>query len=368
MSDVLSAPIGAVDTHVDPPAITTDKPLTVREAAQALSEQRWKAAKAAAEPPKQESPPPAAPEQAAAEAPIQDAAPEEAPGDTTEQQAEPAEMPPIDPPRSWTKEEKEEFRTYPREAQEKIARREQDRETALRRSQNEAAEKAKAIDAERQRAEQARLQYEQALPQLVQALRSVQAGQFSDIKTQEDVNKLAAEDWPRFAKWQAHMMQVASLEQEAKQAQERQHTEAKEQWAKFAESEDKLLLDKVPELADKERSSKVGDAALSVLEDVGFSKTDLAKAWNGEMGISVRDHRIQQLIYDAVRYREAKAKIAQPQAKPVPPVQKPGVSQQKGDTNLAKIDSLKKRLTTAKGMEAVRIATELHQAQRAARG
>jgi hypothetical protein len=65
----------------------------------------------------------------------------EAPTVTSEEQ-------PIEPPRSWSREQKEEFRTYPREAQEKVAFRERERETALRRGQNEVAEQRKAVEAE----------------------------------------------------------------------------------------------------------------------------------------------------------------------------------------------------------------------------
>jgi len=54
----------------------------------------------------------------------------------------------IEPPRSWSAEWKEEFKTYPREAQEKIARREHDREKALRRTQNEYAELKKRLKAD----------------------------------------------------------------------------------------------------------------------------------------------------------------------------------------------------------------------------
>jgi hypothetical protein len=51
----------------------------------------------------------------------------------------------IEPPRSWTKEEKAEFATFPIPAQRVISRREQDRERALRQKQNQLAEKLKTV-------------------------------------------------------------------------------------------------------------------------------------------------------------------------------------------------------------------------------
>ena len=125
-----------------------------------------------------------------AETPTSD--PETAPAETTEAtEPEAVEPSPIAPPRSWTKDEQAEFATYPREAQEKIARREQDRETALRRSQNEAAEKLKGLTAKEEQAERVRQQYEQALPMLLQTMQEQQQGEFSDIKTMVDVERLA---------------------------------------------------------------------------------------------------------------------------------------------------------------------------------
>src|SRR5215472_13490318 len=78
-----------------------------------------------------------------------DAAPVDAqdPGERTEgadRQQEPA---PIEPPRSWTKEDKELFTSLPRATQERIAERERSRESDFLRRQNEAAEKLKGLTA-----------------------------------------------------------------------------------------------------------------------------------------------------------------------------------------------------------------------------
>jgi hypothetical protein len=51
----------------------------------------------------------------------------------------------VEPPRSWKKQDKEFFKTLPLHAQEIISDREQDRETHLRRSQNELAEMRKRL-------------------------------------------------------------------------------------------------------------------------------------------------------------------------------------------------------------------------------
>ena len=106
-----------------------------------------------------------------------------APGET--ESADPAanEPPSIEPPRSWTKEAKERWASLPRETQEYLAEREQERDREFRRSQNEAADKLKGLTAKEQAVEQARQQYEAALPLLFQTLQHQQAGEFADIKT-----------------------------------------------------------------------------------------------------------------------------------------------------------------------------------------
>jgi hypothetical protein len=129
------------------------------------------------------------------------AAPVEDPGNTTEE-AEPADLPPIEPPRSWTQAEKERFQSLPRETQEYLHTREQERERDFRTRQNEVAEQRKAIQAEREAAEKARKEYEAKLPTLMQTLQ--EAGPFSDIRSMADVEKLQQEDPFRFQAFQLH--------------------------------------------------------------------------------------------------------------------------------------------------------------------
>lgn len=346
MSDMNAAPAGGAEpiaVPVSTPAQADNTSISASEAARQLSNWRYKKNN-----PETQAEPPA--EQASAEPPHEPAQaeadpPQEAPGDTTEQQPDPVveELPSIEPPRSWTKEEKEEFLTYPREAQEKIARREQDRETTLRRSQNEAAEKLKGLTVKEQQAEQARQQYEAALPALLQSLQEAHSGEFSDIKTMADVERLAREDWPRYALWDAQQKKLAAVAQQASTARERQVAEFKTQWATFAQKEDQALLDKAPELSDTKRAQKIADSAVNVLKDLGFTESDLASAWNGESSVSLRDHRIQLLILDAIKYREAKVTAAKPAPKPIPQVQRPGVSKPQVSGSDAEIQALAKK-------------------------
>jgi hypothetical protein len=284
----------------------------------------------------------------------------------TESQAEP-ELPAIEPPRSWKAEEKERFLSLPRDTQAYLAERELERDRALNRSQNEAAEKLKGLTAKEQAVEQARAQYEAALPQLLQTLQSSQAGEFSDIRTIADVEKLAREDWPRYLQWDVAQKKIAAVAQEMQASQWRQGQERVAKFSEFAKREDDLFAEKVLDMADQAKASKLQAAAVSVLKDVGFAEAELAASWNGEKDISLRDHRMQLLIRDATLWREAQTKAKAAVVKPVPPVQRPGVAQAKNAGAQAEIQNLTKQLETARGPNATRIAAQLIAARRAAR-
>ena len=317
-----------------------DTPLTPRQAADALSQHRWK--RDAGEERAAEAEQPAAEQPVSAQA-EEPATPQTETADEPTVTHEPDSLPPIEPPRSWTKEEKDEFSTYPREAQEKIARREQDRETALRRGQNDTAEQRKAVEAERTQLEQARKQYEEALPVLLNTLQQQQQGEFADIKTMADVENLARNDWPRYALWDAQQKKIASVKDEMKANQERQQQEFTAKWSEFAKTEDAKFIERAPEMADKDKAGKVANASIELLKEIGFSDQDLGKLWNGEASLSLRDHRAQLLIRDAVRYREAKAAIPKAAAKVVPQVQRPGVAAPRNADANSTIAALEKR-------------------------
>jgi len=349
MSDISNAPAGG-DSAPAPVVASTPAPapqtLTASEAGRALAQRRFeKLRELQAAPDPAPSADPVETPQELVETP-NDAQPEADPVET--QEADPAELPPIEPPRSWTKDEKEEFATYPREAQEKIARREQERERAVRQSQNEAAEQRKAIEAQRTEAEKVRQEYEAKLPAIVQALQEFQGGQFSDIKTPADAQKLAAEDPFRYLQYDAHQKQVAALHAELNGAQERQAREWQSKWAEFAHNEDKKIAERIPELADPVQRTKVQESALSYLKDTGFTESELGSAWNGQASLSLRDHRVQSMIRDAVKYREgqesAKKAIT---AKPLPPVQRPGVAPPRGAAADQNIQTLSKKLESS---------------------
>ena len=360
-----------VETYEQKPENQQELPqaLTVREAAQLLASMRGKDKGA------QEGDVPVEPDTARIEGSdvpqgTEDGQPDK-PAQAEEKEAE-AEPPPIEPPNSWSRAEKERFQSLPRETQEYLAERERDRDKALNRAQQEAAEKLKGLSQKEQAIEQARMQYETALPQLLQMLQSQQAGQFQDIKTIADVEKLAAEDWPRYLQWDVAQKKIVAIQQEMQAAQARQLQDKAEKFRDYAVREDEAFTSAVPEAKDAKAFEKLQTGAVGVLKDLGFTDQELAEGWSGLREFSLRDHRFQRLIREAYLNREneraksvAARSIAEKKA-PAPRVQRPGTAQPANASLQARIAKLQEQLADARGLAATRIATELWRAQREA--
>jgi hypothetical protein len=344
------------------------------ESASPQDDRRPAAAAAAAPPADQSADAAATPDSSAPAQAEADAAPPtetEATGETTASaeppaaQASPAELAPIEPPRSWTKEARERFASLPRETQEYLAQREQDRDRELRRSQNEAAEQRKVLETERQKAEQARAQYEAALPDMLGTLQREQASAFPDVKSIIDVERLAREDWPRYVLWDAQQKRIASAQQELAGAGLRQEQERQVRLAEYAQRELGLVSEKAPELADPAQRAKFEHAAVGVMRELGFSDQELVALHMGRADLSLHDHRVQLLIRDGVRFRDAQKAARQASLKPVPPVQRPGVAPQRGAAHDAVVQNLTKRLDqTGTLKDAARLLAERRKAVR----
>ncbi len=364
MSDVNTAE-PAADT-ISPTDIIVHKvggegPISLRDAARSLNDSHNKfEAKIRKE---AESAEPAAPaEELAPEANA--AQPEEAA--TGETQADDPEetLSPLDLPRSWTKDRADHWAKLDRATQEFLHEHDRKASAEVRRVQNEAAEARKAAQAEQAAVAQARQQYEHALPALLQTMYQQQAGEFGDVKTHADLERLANEDPARYLRWDAQQKKIAAVAKEVDASSLRQQQELGQRWSEYAKSEDQKFAERVPDIADAEKAPKLREAAVNVLKEVGYSEDELGRLWNGQDSLSLRDHRLQLLILDGVKFREAKATAAKKVAKPVPPVQRPGVAPRKGEANDATIKDLETKISKARGLDQIRLAAQLQAARR----
>jgi hypothetical protein len=290
---------------------------------------------------------------------------EEQPSGEEPEVAEPEEeLPPIEPPRSWTKEEKEEFQTYPRAAQEKIAAREQARETALRRTQNEAAETRKAAEALQVQAEQARKAYEAKLPEVERHIQDFLSHQYPDIKSMADVERMAAEDPLRKIQWDTHQQKIASVMQEAQQAKDRQARDRVSNLNKYQAEETDKLAEFVPDVKDPVKLAALTTKAIDHLKSFDYSDKDLATfADQGEKPF-IYSAGFQRILLNSLKYEELQKSAPKAIPKNVPPVQRPGVAPAKGAARTENLQALSRNLSESGSVDD---AFALYQARRARR-
>jgi hypothetical protein len=355
---------------VAPVNVQTDTgPLSVRAAADAFRARADKGAAAVAETPDATETPTQQPRVngrfASAAAPDEstpageDAAAETPSGEEAGTEAET----PIDPPHSWTKAEKERFASLPRETQAYLAERESARDADLNRRQSEAAEKSKALEAKEHAAEQARQQYETAAQNALQVLQQQQASEFSDIKTHNDVQRLADEDPFRFAKWQARQMQIEAQDREVRAINQQRQDERSKTFKSWSEEQDAKFTKQFPEFADKEKAGKVREGITAYLtQEVGVPADKLPMLWETDL---FRDAMWQRVTYDAYRFHAAQAKAKQAVPVKLPPVQRPGVAPSKGEASQANIAALTAKLDNATSSRAqIAAAAALRAAKR----
>jgi hypothetical protein len=213
------------------PAPASETPLGVREAARNLGKWRQSREKlqsrpqASGEGANRDVPPPA-PEREAADAAA--AGEREAPVEESSGADHADEPLPVEPPASWSEQDKELFASLPRAAQERLAERERSRD-------GEASQQRRVLEADRAAMEQARQKYEATLPQLLAGLQQQQASEFADVTTAVDIERLAREDLARYVKWDLQQKQIAQVTREILGAQARQQSEQQRRFVEFVQ-------------------------------------------------------------------------------------------------------------------------------------
>jgi hypothetical protein len=285
--------------------------------------------------------------------------------DTAEAPDGGASEPPIEPPKSWNEDARERFKSLPRETQEFLARQEGERETELGRSQGEAAQQRAVLEAERVKAEQARATYENALPTLVATMHQQHLADFADVRSTADVERLAQENWPRYLLWDSQQKQIAGLQQQLAEAALRQGQDRELRFQNLVQREQALFIEKNPELADRGKRATLTEKAGEMLRELGFTDADLGDFFHGRRELNLHDHRVQMLIRDGVRYRDAQKAAKQASARLLPPVQRPGAAQARGTAHEAAVHSLTRRLEQSGNLkDAARLLAERRKAAR----
>lgn len=282
--------------------------------------------------------------------------------------AEADALPPVERPKSWSKDDQAEWESLPRSLQEKIAAREDTREKAIRKAQNDAASASKGLTAKEQAAEQARQNYEARAREAHAILIREQQAQFSDIKTMDDVNALTNPnsgkyDPLRYVQWLAHQQDLQVTAQAVKDADQRAAQKKADEWKTFRGDQDAKAAEYITDLRDPEKAPKVMKAAVEHLQAIGFAPEELVGFDKGEK-LSLFDHRIQRLIFDGLRYAQVQKAAQAAKKTPVPPVQRPGARQPTGNSSGEKLTALNNRLSST---GSIKDAAKLLAARRNAR-
>jgi hypothetical protein len=284
-----------------------------------------------------------------------------------DQAAEPgAEKPePIAPPNSWTKAEKERFATLPRETQEYIQVREQEREREFRRGQNDLADQRKTVQAEREAAAKARQLYEAQLPQFLQNMEATQQASFADIRGVDDLHRLAEQDPLRYMQWQAHQIKLQAGHAELERVRSERSKAEQAEWNDHVQRENALAAEYIPELADKVKGpAMVSRVAQELLPELGFKTDELNALASGKQKLSVYDHRVQRLLATALKYADLQKASKAAIAKPLPPVQRPGTARATGSANSERISALTEQLNRTGSLKVAQELRALQSSQR----
>ena len=229
------------------------------------------------------------------------AAPAEAQEETAEEAEEesPApeekeETPSLPPPAGWDAEAQEWFKSLPPDKQEIVLKRERELRSNESRRSNEHAEAIKAVQQEREQIVQERQQHINQLQNLIPALQAQIAGEFKDIKTLADLDKMAREDPSRYVQWQAKQAAVHAATQEQARLQSLQNQEAQKREAQWVAQQEERLLELIPEWSDHSKGSvELADVRAHMKE----------RGIDPKLADSIKDATMIAIARDAMLYR-----------------------------------------------------------------
>ena len=132
--------------------------------------------------------------------------------------------------------------------------------------------------------------------------------------------------------------------------------------------ENELAAEYIPELADKTKAAELTARAADRLTELGFKPEELNDLASGKAKLSIYDHRIQRLIFSDLKLSDIQKAKTAAVAKPVPQVQRPGVSKPSGSGASEQIQALTQKLNSSgslKDAQALR-AAQIRASQRRA--
>jgi hypothetical protein len=220
--------------------------------------------------------------------------------------------------------------------------------------------------AELDRTHQIRQQHLQGLQFASEIIEQEFMRDFPDIRNANDFHALAQTNPQRYIAAHATLTRAQAILTQHAHAAQQADAEVQRHVAAWTAEQDRIFTAKHPDLADPKVGYEVGQRAIKMLESVGVTKPELQALWSGHQDISFRDARTQEILLDALRYRElqdrarnGKGKVS----KALPPVQRPGVGRQQSSGS----SELEKAQRAFNENQIIRNAARLQTAMRRAR-
>jgi hypothetical protein len=191
-----------------------------------------------------------------------------------------------------------------------------------------------ALEAEVMAAENARQQFSQATLQaskLAAAAVLAQHPELASLSPQEMPHALAAIEKinpQKAAEIQSQLSRAKGLMDAHLQVEQQRAVLQAQQLQAWVAQEDQKFS-QATKHESPETMRKLSEAAVELAEEYGVSKAELLQLWNSQP--LLRSSAMQRIFADAARFRIAQKGIAEKAHVPVPPVQRPGVSQPRGD-------------------------------------
>ncbi len=135
-----------------------------------------------------------------------------------------------------------------------------------------------------EQAQAAKRTFDHALKMFIAHAQGANLEQFSDIRSEADLMRVAAQDPARFQRWQQVQHQIMTAQQQLAQSQAAEQQSAARMFETFAAEQDRRVADLIPELKDPAKAKELREGSLQTLRAAGFGDQELAASWHG------RDH------------------------------------------------------------------------------
>ncbi len=202
-------------------------------------------------------------------------------------------------------------------------------------------ERLAVLSQHEQRMAQVAQQYQTQIATLYEVTRKTAARDFPDINTEADVAALAANDPPRFVRFQQALQTLVGTQNEFISATKRQAETRTQQFQHLARQQDAEFRGRHPELNDPETYTRAGANTLKALRSFGLNDAEIA--YHYEQNPLFRDSRVQTLLYELGKQHAGREEIKRGRVRSVPQVQRPGTLAARDGDDLSEVESLNKR-------------------------